>query len=164
MRMALLTVSDSRRSHHDWSGSTLVHKAQEAGHVLSEHLRVADSLYSIRAAVSLWIDDEAIDFIVSTGGTGPTGRDLTAAALRPLFDKELPGFGERFRQLSWEDVGQGAMLSDAVLGLANGKPIFALPGSPAACSLAWDALIAPQMSDILGMCSLGRLLPRLRER
>ncbi len=162
LNMALLTVSTSRRGQEDLSGALLSERAAAAGYHLVEHVHVPDSIYAIRAALSLWIDDAAVHFIVATGGTGPTADDRTSAALRPLLDKELPGFGERFRHLSWQDVGQAGMLSDALLGLANGKPIFALPGSPQACRLAWDDLIAPQMSQDASGCSLGRWLERLR--
>ena len=132
--------------------------------MLFKKLIVPDNVYQIRAAVSCWIAEEAVQVIVSTGGTGVTGRDGTPEAVRPLLDKEIEGFGEIFRILSYEDIKTSSIQSRAIAGVANGTYIFCLPGSPGACALAWDKLIMPQLDYRTRPCNLVELMPRLRER
>ncbi|MGD8379480.1 MAG: molybdopterin-binding protein, partial [Gammaproteobacteria bacterium] len=124
---------------------------------------VADDVYRIRAVVSNWIADPAVDVVVSTGGTGPTGRDNTVVAVRRLLDRELPGFGELFRRLSYEEIGSAAMLSDALGGTANGTLLFCLPGSTGACHTAWNGILREQLGRQGSRCRMAVLKPRLLE-
>jgi len=164
LNIAVLTVSDSRNEAEDNSGRVLVERLQEAGHRLAEKLIVPDDIYQLRAVVSRWIADEAVNAVISTGGTGLTGRDSTPEAIRILLDKEIEGFGEIFRWLSWEEIGTSTLQSRCLAGLANGTYIFCLPGSTGACRTGWDRLIKAQLDCRTRPCNLVELLPRVRER
>ncbi len=162
--IAVLTVSDSRTEADDRSGHTLVERLQQAGHRLHEKRIVPDDIYRIRAVVSGWIADSAVAVVLTTGGTGVTGRDGTPEAISVLFDKELSGFGEMFRVLSYDQIKASTLQSRAIAGVANGTYLFCLPGSPGACALGWDALISQQLDNRTRPCNLVELMPRLRER
>lgn len=164
LAIAVLTVSDSRTEADDASGQTLVERLTAAGHHLAERAIVPDDIYRIRAVVSGWIADPAVNVILITGGTGMTGRDSTPEAIRPLLDKEIDGFGELFRMLSWEEIGASTLQSRAVGGLANATFIFCLPGSTGACRTGWDRILQVQLDARSRPCNLVDLLPRLRER
>ncbi len=163
LRIAVLTVSDSRTEATDKSGQLLAKRLEETGHILFKKSIVPDDVYKIRATVSGWIAEEAVQVILTTGGTGVTGRDGTPEAVRPLLDKEIEGFGEIFRILSFEENMTSAIQSRALAGVANGTYIFCLPGSSGACALAWDRLIKPQLDYQTRPCNLVELMPRLRE-
>jgi molybdenum cofactor biosynthesis protein B len=163
LRLCVLTVSDTRGAAEDSSGDYLCQALQEAGHVLHERALLRDDRYAMRALVSRWIADEAVDGILVTGGTGFTGRDSTPEALLPLLDKPMPGFGEMFRVLSYEEIGTSTLQSRAFAGLANATFLFALPGSTSACRTAWDKLIRHQLDARTRPCNLASLRPRLRE-
>lgn len=163
LRIAVLTVSDSRSLAEDTSGDYLAHALAEDGHVLHERVLLPDDRYRLRAQVSLWIADPAVDAVLVTGGTGFTGRDSTPEALLPLLDKEMPGFGELFRALSFEEIGTAALQSRAFAGLANGTFLFALPGSTSACRTAWERILRAQFDARTRPCNLATLRPRLKE-
>ena len=163
LRIAVLTVSDSRTEETDTSGKLLVERLCSAGHELAEQAIVPDNTYRIREFVSRWIADEPVGIVITTGGTGLTGRDGTPEAVRPLFDKEIAGFGELFRWLSYEDIGTSTVQSRAVAGVANGTYLFCLPGSSGACRLAWDAILKDQLDERHRPCNFAELIPRLRE-
>jgi molybdenum cofactor biosynthesis protein B len=163
LTLCVLTVSDSRTAANDSSGDYLVQALAEAGHRLHERAIVPDDKYRLRALVSQWIADEAVHGILVTGGTGFTGRDSTPEALLPLLDKLMPGFGEMFRALSYEDIGTSTLQSRAFAGLANGTFLFALPGSTSACRTGWEKLIQAQLDARTQPCNLANLRPRLRE-
>ena len=162
--LCVLTVSDTRTSAEDGSGDYLAQALLDAGHRLCERALLPDDRYRLRAMVSRWIADEAVDGILVTGGTGFTGRDSTPEALRPLLDKEMPGFGELFRTLSFEEIGTSTLQSRAFAGLANGTFLFALPGSTSACRTGWEKIIRAQLDARTRPCNLATLRPRLRER
>ncbi len=164
LTIAVLTVSDTRTEAEDQSGALLVERLLESGHRLAEKKRLPDDIYRIRAAVSVWIADPAVHAVISTGGTGVTGRDGTPEAVRPLLDKVLDGFGEVFRMLSYQDIKTSTVQSRALAGVANGTYIFCLPGSSGACRLAWDSLIREQLDSRTRPCNLAQLLPRLLEK
>ncbi|KRA14441.1 MULTISPECIES: molybdenum cofactor biosynthesis protein B [unclassified Lysobacter] len=163
LRLCVLTVSDSRTLAEDSSGDYLVQALSEAGHRLSERQLLPDDRYRLRAAVSQWIADRDVDGVLVTGGTGFTGRDSTPEALLPLLDKEMPGFGELFRALSFEEIGTSTLQSRAFAGLANGTFVFCLPGSTSACRTAWDKIIRAQLDARTRPCNLATLRPRLLE-
>jgi molybdenum cofactor biosynthesis protein B len=163
LRLCVLTVSDSRSLAEDGSGDYLASALREAGHVLHARALLPDDKYKLRARVSEWIADERVDGILVTGGTGFTGRDSTPEALLPLLDKSMPGFGEMFRVLSFEEIGTSTMQSRAFAGLANATFVFALPGSTSACRTAWEKLIRAQLDARTKPCNLVNLKPRLRE-
>ena len=163
LRLCVLTVSDTRTLAEDTSGDYLVSALTDAGHRLSERALLRDDRYQLRAVVSRWIADEEVDGILVTGGTGFTGRDSTPEALLPLLDKEMPGFGELFRALSFEEIGTSTLQSRAFAGLANGTFLFALPGSTSACRTAWERIIRAQLDARTRPCNLATLRPRLRE-
>ena len=163
LRLCVLTVSDSRRLDEDRSGDYLVTALTEAGHHLHAREIAPDDRYRLRAIVSVWIADPAVDGILITGGTGFTGRDSTPEAIEPLLDKTMPGFGELFRALSFEEIGTAALQSRALAGLANGSFIFALPGSTSACRTAWERIVRDQLDTRTRPCNLATLRPRLRE-
>lgn len=163
LNLAVLTVSDTRTEQDDRSGHALVSRLTEAGHTLADKRIVPDDKYAIRAALSNWLVTPAIDAVLSTGGTGVTGRDGTPEAVRPLLDKVIEGFGEMFRNLSWAQIGTSTLQSRALAGVANGKYVFVLPGSPGACALAWEQLISAQLDYRTRPCNLVELMPRLRE-
>lgn len=164
LSLCVLTVSDTRSAENDSSGDYLATALAEAGHRLHERAIVRDDKYALRALVSRWIADEAVHGILVTGGTGFTGRDSTPEALLPLLDKEMPGFGELFRALSYEEIGTSTLQSRAFAGLANGTFLFALPGSTSACRTGWEKLIRAQLDARTQPCNLANLRPRLRER
>lgn len=162
--IAVLTVSDSRGLEEDSSGRVLIERLAAAGHRLAGRAILPDDVYRIRAQVSAWIADPAVQVVISTGGTGLTGRDGTPEALAPLLDKTIDGFGEVFRALSYEEIGASTIQSRAVAGVANGTYVFCVPGSSGACRTAWDKLIAPQLDYRTRPCNLVELMPRLLER
>ncbi len=162
--IAVLTLSDTRTLGDDSSGNFLVQAIGAAGHTLVERTLLPDNRYQIRAKMSAWISDPAVDVIVCTGGTGFTGRDSTVEAIQPLLDKEMHGFGEVFRALSYAEIGSSALQSRAFAGVANATFIFALPGSSGACRLAWDQLISVQLDARVKPCNLIALMPRLLEQ
>ncbi|MCW8851388.1 MAG: molybdenum cofactor biosynthesis protein B [Gammaproteobacteria bacterium] len=164
IRIAILTVSDSRTEADDTSGDALVERLTQAGHTLAEKLILPDDKYIIRAAVSRWIADKEVDVVISTGGTGLTGRDITPEAVQPLFDKEIEGVGELFRWLSYQEIGTSTIASRCIGGLANGTFIFCLPGSTGACRTGWDKVIAPQLDCNTRPCNIVALMPRLLEK
>ncbi|MEM9980057.1 MAG: molybdenum cofactor biosynthesis protein B, partial [Cyanobacteria bacterium P01_D01_bin.2] len=152
--IAVLTVSDSRTEATDKSGQLLVKHLQTAGHTLAEKMIVPDDIYQIRAVVSRWIADAGVQAIITTGGTGVTGRDGTPEAITPLLDKELPGFGEIFRMVSYQEIKTSTVQSRALAGVANGTYIFCLPGSSGACRTGWNALINDQLDARHRPCNL----------
>lgn len=162
--IAVLTVSDSRGLEQDGSGRVLIERLSAAGHRLAGRAILPDDVYRLRAQVSAWIVDPAVQVVLTTGGTGLTGRDGTPEALVPLFDKSIDGFGEVFRALSYAEIGASTVQSRAVAGVANGTYVFCLPGSAGACRTAWDKLIAPQLDYRTRPCNLVELMPRLLER
>jgi molybdenum cofactor biosynthesis protein B len=162
--IAILTVSDSRGLEQDSSGRLLIERLAAAGHRLAGRAILPDDVYRIRAQVSAWIADSSVQVVISTGGTGLTGRDGTPEALAPLLDKTIDGFGEVFRTLSYEEIGASTIQSRAVAGVANGTYVFCVPGSSGACRTAWDKLIAPQLDYRTRPCNLVELMPRLLER
>jgi molybdopterin adenylyltransferase len=164
LRLCVLTVSDTRGPEDDGSGDYLAAALQDAGHVLAERALLPDDRYQLRAVVSRWIADEAVDGVLVSGGTGFTGRDSTPEALAPLLDKPMPGFGEMFRAISYEEIGTSTLQSRAFAGLANGSFVFCLPGSTTACRTAWERLIRAQLDARTRPCNLATLRPRLRER
>ena len=164
LNIAVLTASDTRTLEGDTSGQLLSDRLTEAGHQLTARKIVPDNIYLIRALVSQWIADESIDIVISTGGTGLTGRDGTPEAVEVLFDKKIQGFGELFRQLSYEEIATSTIQSRVTAGVANGTYIFCLPGSSGACRTAWDRILAAQLDLRSKPCNFAELIPRLRER
>ena len=164
LNIAVLTASDTRTLEEDTSGQLLSERLTEAGHQLAAREIVPDDIYLIRALVSQWIADESIDIVISTGGTGLTGRDGTPEAVEVLLDKKIQGFGELFRQLSYEEIATSTIQSRVTAGVANGTYIFCLPGSSGACRTAWDRILAAQLDLRSKPCNFAELIPRLRER
>lgn len=162
--LALLTISDTRTAADDKSGAVLRELVTEAGHRVAEQTIVPDDRYAIRAIVSQWIADSRIRAVITTGGTGLTGRDGTPEAVEPLLDKRIDGFGEMFRHLSYATIGTSTMQSRAVAGVANGTFVFCLPGSTGACKDGWSKLISHQLDYRTRPCNLVELMPRLLER
>ena len=164
VNIAVLTVSDSRTEENDTSGKVLVERAEAAGHRIVDKRIVADDIYQIRAALSTWIADDEVNAIITTGGTGVTGRDGTPEAVKPLLDKEIEGFGELFRMISYEEIKTSTVQSRALSGVANGTYLFCLPGSSGACRTGWDRLINDQLDSRHRPCNLVELMPRLLEK
>ena len=164
LNIAVLTVSDTRTESDDTSGATLVEGLTAEGHHLHDRKIVPDDIYQIRAIVSQWIADPAIQVIISTGGTGVTGRDGTPEAVTPLLDKVLDGFGEVFRMISYQDIKSSTLQSRAIAGVANATYIFCVPGSSNACKTAWQSLIKEQLDYRTRPCNLVQLMPRLLEK
>ena len=164
IKIAILTVSDSRTEADDTSGKALVERLIEAGHSLTEKLILRDDKYLIRETVSRWIVDKNVDVVISTGGTGITGRDITPEAVKPLLDKEIDGIGELFRWVSYQEIGTSTIASRCIGGVANGTFIFCLPGSTGACRTGWDKIIAPQIDSNTKPCNMVALMPRLLEK
>ena len=162
--IAVMTISDSRTQDDDKSGDVLVDRILAAGHNLITRTIVHDDIDEIRAMLNLWIDDPEIDAVISTGGTGVTGRDVTPEAFRGVFDKEIEGFGEMFRALSMAKIGTSAMQSRAVGGVARGTYLFALPGSPSACKDGWDDILQYQLDIRHRPCNFVEIMPRLMEQ
>ncbi len=163
VRIAVLTVSDTRSLAEDKSGDLLASRLIEAGHTLAAREICTDDVNVITAEVNKFISDNEIDCVISTGGTGVTGRDVTPEAFRSLFEKEIEGFGEMFRFLSFQKIGTSTLQSRAVAGVAGGTYLFALPGSPSACRDAWDDLLAHQLDYRHRPCNFVEIMPRLRE-
>jgi molybdopterin adenylyltransferase len=163
LRVAVLTVSDTRNEATDKSGALLVERLQAAGHVLAAKTIVRDDVYAIRALVSAWIADPQVEVVITTGGTGLTGRDGTPEAIAVLLDKQIDGFGELFRSISYEEIGASSFQSRCVAGVANATYVFCLPGSSGACATGWDKLIGPQLDYRTRPCNLAELIPRLKE-
>jgi molybdenum cofactor biosynthesis protein B len=159
-----MTVSDSRTVEHDTSGDYLCSSLTNAGHRLHERAICKDDKYRMRAIVSNWIATPDVHGILITGGTGFTGRDSTPEAIIPLLDKQMPGFGEMFRVLSFDEIGTSTLQSRAFAGLANDKFIFCLPGSTSACKTAWEKLLRDQLDSRTRPCNLAGLMPRLLEK
>lgn len=164
LSIAVLTVSDTRGEAEDRSGALLVERLGSAGHRLADKRIVRDDVYAIRAEVSRWIAQPEINVVLSTGGTGVTGRDGTPEAVAPLLDKQIPGFGEVFRMLSYQVIKTSTIQSRAIAGVANATYVFCLPGSSGACRDAWDQIISAQLDYRTRPCNLVELMPRLLER
>lgn len=162
--IALLTVSDTRTAENDTSGDYLAAALAEAGHRVRDRRLLPDDRYAIRALVAAWIADANVHGVVITGGTGFTGRDSTPEAVLPLLDKEMPGFGELFRAISFEEIGTSSLQSRAFAGLSNQTFVFALPGSTSACRTAWEKILRAQLDARTRPCNLVGLMPRLGER
>jgi molybdopterin adenylyltransferase len=162
VNIAILTVSDTRDQASDKSGDTLAELAAQAGHHVVARRIVKDDQSLIVAALRAWIADSGIDVVISTGGTGVTGRDVTPEAFQSVYEKEIAGFGELFRWLSYQKVGTSTIQSRATAGVANGTYLFALPGSPGACRDGWE-VIGPQLDNRHRPCNLVELMPRLKE-
>ena len=163
LRVAVLTISDSRNLSTDSSGQFLVEALAAAGHLLAARVLVRDDPDAIRAQVRNWIGDDAFDVVLTTGGTGVTGRDVTPEALEGLFEKRIDGFGEVFRWISFQKIGTSTMQSRAIAGVANATYIFALPGSTGACKDGWDDILRQQLDIRFRPCNFAELMPRLNE-
>ena len=164
LSIAVLTISDTRTEATDKSGALLAERLTETGHRLAEKRIVPDDIYRIRAVVADWVAGDSVQVVISTGGTGVTGRDGTPEAIKPLFDKEIEGFGETFRVLSYEEIGTSTLQSRALAGVSNATYIFCLPGSSGACRTGWDRLISAQLDYRTRPCNLVELMPRLLEK
>ena len=164
LSIAVLTISDSRTLDNDTSGDLLVERLTGDGHLLTHRQLIPDNIYQIRATVSNWIADSTTNVVLTTGGTGFTGRDSTPEALLPLFDKIIEGFGELFRQISYEEIDSSTIQSRAVAGIANATLIFAVPGSTNACATAWDQILHNQLDATFKPCNFAELIPRFTER
>jgi len=163
VRVAVLTVSDTRSQKDDKSGSLLAEMLTEAGHELAEHAISKDDVAEIRTQVSTWIETSDIDVVITTGGTGFTGRDVTPEAVKPLFEKEIDGFSIVFHMLSYNKIGTSTVQSRACGGVAKGTYIFCVPGSPGACKDAWDEILSVQLDYRHGPCNFVEIFPRLDE-
>jgi molybdenum cofactor biosynthesis protein B len=163
VNIAVLTISDTRTQADDRSGDTLVERLKAAGHHLADRAIVTDDVERIQRQVMAWVGNPAIEVVITTGGTGVTGRDVTPEALKALFEKEIEGFGETFRWISFQKIGTSTMQSRAVAGVTGGTYIFALPGSPGACRDGWDEILLAQLDIRHRPCNFAELLPRLRE-
>jgi molybdenum cofactor biosynthesis protein B len=163
LSIAVLTVSDTRSMAEDRSGETLVHRLTKAGHRLADRAIVQDEVEEIRAKVKAWIADPGVDVIISTGGTGFTGRDVTPEAIEPLFEKRMDGFSAIFHRISYEKIGTSTLQSRATGGVAGATYIFVLPGSPGACKDAWDGILASQLDYRHRPCNFVEIMPRLDE-
>jgi molybdenum cofactor biosynthesis protein B len=163
VNIAILTVSDTRTAADDRSGNTLAELIAAAGHRVAERLIVRDDQASIVAQLRRWIADPAIDAVISTGGTGVTGRDVTPEAFLSVYDKEIAGFGELFRMLSYQKIGTSTIQSRATGGVAGSTYLFALPGSPSACRDGWEGILQHQLDNRFRPCNLVELMPRLQE-
>jgi len=164
VNIAVLTVSDTRTEADDKSGALLASRVESGGHQLAERSICRDDKYAIREIVSRWIANPDVQVVLTTGGTGLTGRDGTPEAVMPLLDKVIDGFGEMFRVLSYENIGTSTLQSRTVAGVANGTYIFCLPGSSGACKDGWDLLIEKQLDYRTRPCNLVELMPRLLEK
>ena len=164
LNCAVLTLSDTRTIETDTSGDLLVERLSADGHSLHERVLIPDDVYILRARVSAWIADPNVNVVITSGGTGFTGRDSTPEGLAPLFDKTIDGFGELFRQLSYDDIGSSTIQSRAVGGLANSTLIFALPGSTGAVALGWDSILTHQLNIENKPCNFVELIERFAER
>ena len=163
VNIAVLTVSDSRSLADDKSGDILVERLADCGHKLVDRAIVSDEVDRIKTQLQVWIADTGVEVVISTGGTGVTGRDVTPEAFAEVYEKEIAGFGEVFRQISFKFIGTSTMHSRATAGVANGTYLFALPGSPGACRDGWDHILKDQLDIRHRPCNFAELLPRLRE-
>ena len=163
INVAVLTVSDTRTVRDDRSGDTLAERIRAAGHSVADRAIVKDDRHKIADRLRQWIARPDIDAVISTGGTGVTGRDVTPEAFRDVWEKEIPGFGELFRTLSYETIGSSTIQSRATAGVADGTYLFALPGSTGACRDAWDGILVHQLDIRHKPCNFVELMPRLRE-
>ena len=163
LKIAVLTVSDTRNADDDKSGATLVERIEKAGHALAARAIVTDDVEKIRAQVKGWIADPAIDVVISTGGTGFTGRDVTPEAIEPLFEKKMEGFATLFLMVSHAKIGTSAIQTRATAGVAGATYIFCLPGSPGACKDAWDEILLHQLDYRYRPCNFVEIMPRLDE-
>ena len=163
VRIAVLTVSDTRTRENDTSGDTLAKRITDAGHVLADRAIVRDDVPTIRAQLQQWIEDREIDAIISTGGTGLTGRDVTVEAMKPLFEKEIDGFAAVFHRISFEKIGTSTLQSRACAGVAGGTYLFALPGSTGAVKDGWDGILKYQLDIRHKPCNFVEIMPRLTE-
>ena len=163
LAIAVLTVSDTRTLETDRSGDTLADRLTAAGHRLAARAIVPDDIEAIRAQVRAWIADPAVDVVISTGGTGFTGRDVTPEAVEPLFEKRMDGFSAIFHRISYDKIGTSTLQSRATGGVAGGTYIFVLPGSPGACRDAWDGILASQLDYRHRPCNFVEIMPRLKE-
>jgi molybdopterin adenylyltransferase len=163
VRIAVLTVSDTRSASDDKSGDSLAQMIRAAGHEVADRAIVRDDVASIEAKVKGWIANPDIDVVITTGGTGFTGRDVTPEALRPLFEKEIDGFSTVFHMISFQKVATSTIQSRACAGLAHGTYIFRLPGSPGACKDAWEGILRHQLDNRHRPCNLVEIMPRLEE-
>ncbi len=164
VNITVLTVSDTRTDENDKSGDTLVERIKKAGHRLVEKRIVKDEISLLQATLKEWIDSPEVDVVISTGGTGVTGRDVTPEAFEALYEKPIPGFGELFRQLSYENIKTSTIQSRATAGVAKGTFLFALPGSTGACKDGWDMILVHQLDSTHKPCNLVELMPRLMEK
>ena len=164
VNIAVLTVSDTRTDADDKSGQTLVDRIQKAGHHLVEKRIVKDELALLKATLKEWIDSSGVDVVIATGGTGVTGRDVAPEAFEAMYEKSIPGFGELFRWLSYQNIKTSTIQSRATAGVAKGTFLFALPGSTGACKDAWDMILVHQMNSTHRPCNLVELMPRLEEK
>lgn len=164
VNIAILTISDTRTFDNDTSGKVLEDKARADGHQVVDRKIVPDDIYQIRAVISQWIADSSVNVLITTGGTGLTGRDGTPEAVKVLFDKEIEGFGELFRSLSYQVIKTSTVQSRAIAGVANGTFIFALPGSSGACRTGWDEILHDQLDARHKPCNFVDLMPRLLEK
>jgi molybdopterin adenylyltransferase len=164
VRLAILTISDTRSAETDVSGDALVERATTAGHTVAVRRILQDDRAQIEATLRELIAAPEVDVVIATGGTGVTGRDVTPEAFHAVYEKEIPGFGELFRFLSYRTIGTSTIQSRATAGVAGGTYLFALPGSPGACRDAWDQILVTQLDSRFKPCNFVELLPRLRER
>ena len=163
VNIAVMTVSDTRSAADDRSGDTLVARIEGAGHVVADRRIVPDEIAAIVASLKGWIADPAVDVVISTGGTGVTGRDVTPEAFEQVFEKKIEGFGELFRWVSFQKIATSTVQSRAVGGVAGGTYLFALPGSPGACRDGWDEILQYQLDNRYRPCNFVELMPRLQE-
>ena len=164
VNIVIMTVSDTRTEEDDKSGQTLVDRVKAAGHNMVEKRIVKDEVDLLKAALKEWIERDDVDAVISTGGTGVTGRDVTPEAFESMYEKPIPGFGELFRMLSYQNIKTSTIQSRATAGVANGTFLFALPGSTGACKDGWDQIIVHQMDSTHRPCNLVELMPRLMEK
>ncbi|HVP86184.1 MAG TPA: molybdenum cofactor biosynthesis protein B [Rhizomicrobium sp.] len=163
VRIAVMTVSDTRDASNDTSGDTLAKRIEEAAHILAARTLLRDDADRIRAQLEKWIDDPQIDVVITTGGTGLTGRDVTVEAMKPLFEKEIDGFSVVFHQISYEKIGTSTLQSRACAGVAKGTYLFALPGSTGAVKDGWDGILKYQLDIRHRPCNFVEIMPRLEE-
>jgi molybdenum cofactor biosynthesis protein B len=164
VNIAVLTISDTRTLKDDKSGDILVDRIEGAGHVVIDRDLIKDNVSSIVSKLDGWIRKENVDVVISTGGTGVTGRDVTPEAFQSVYEKTIPGFGELFRMLSFDKIGTSTIQSRATAGVAGGTYLFALPGSPGACKDAWDDILVHQLDYRFKPCNFVELMPRLTEK
>ena len=163
VQIAILTVSDRRSLDEDKSGAVLLERAEAAGHTIVDRQLRRDEPAEIEAVVRSWVAREDVDVVIATGGTGVTGRDTTPEAFGAIYEKEIPGFGELFRWLSYQKIGTSTIQSRASAGVAKGTYLFSLPGSPGACKDAWDGILVTQLDSRFRPCNFVELMPRLQE-